>query len=727
MNLKVDKKFLLIVFLFSSVLKIGLVFSNETLSSKENKCFNNYNHSSENIVNIKNMNIEVHKSRKWFENILNIYKEFSSSDIINPKFKKKYPSAVNVSFVNNEICDFEAEIRVTGLSKFHFSKENFMSSIDVKLLNGHIHNITRFKLLLPKSRYYDNEIFVTTLLNELNFLVPKTFYVNTLLNGKKQKFIFQEKMSKEFLERYKLREGPIYVYSNKTKDYPMLKIENASWIKSQKEKFYSSSEGLSKLHDLYKIKKDNLIDINFNQLKNNEEFLSYNSLMIALNASHGLGIFNRALYYDPISKVFRPIYNDGKPSILNDKNLNDNYFSKRLSEVNLIKNSTVKIKKEIENIDINKFQDQLIRNGISLNRKEIISKLNLISERLDYIKIQKEKLNLRPKNNRKNPQKQKHVFFKSVNSLEICEKYDQNCFTENNVKDLFKSKKKISHDNYIYSRLLKNDFKNDTYHFYGNKNINTENFRNFKLYREIENFNLFTNDQVKIENIDFDKKIISISQTGTNGRAIVKGKKISNWSINFQGLSTGNQIIFNNLTGCITFIDIEVSNINIKTKNGICEDTVNFIRSNGVIKNYSSNNSFSDSLDLDFSEIKIDNVVIENARNDCVDFSGGKYFISKGLFKFCGDKGISVGERSSVKISYSLIENSNIGIASKDGSSIQLNEVNIQKVETCLASYKKKQEFSGGLINVENFKCGDFTKNFRKDNFSKIIVNNNEV
>ena len=44
------------------------------------------------------------------------------------------------------------------------------------------------------------------------------------------------------LERYKLREGPIYVYSNKTKDYPMLKIENASWIKSHKEKFYSSSQ-----------------------------------------------------------------------------------------------------------------------------------------------------------------------------------------------------------------------------------------------------------------------------------------------------------------------------------------------------------------------------------------------------------------------------------------------------------------------------------------------------
>ena len=178
----------------------------------------------------------------------------------------------------------------------------------------------------------------------------------------------------------------------------------------------------------------------------------------------------------------------------------------------------------------------------------------------------------------------------------------------------------MSQDNYIYSSLLKNDFKNETYHFYGNKNNNTENFRNLKLYKEIESFYLLINDQVKVQNIDFDKKIISILQTGTNGRAIFKGKKISNWKIDFEGLSSGNQIIFNNLTGCITFIDIEVSNIEIKTKNGICEDTVNFIRSSGVIKNYSSNNSFSDSLDLDFSEIRIDNTLIENARNDCIDF-----------------------------------------------------------------------------------------------------------
>ena len=126
--------------------------------------------------------------------------------------------------------------------------------------------------------------------------------------------------------------------------------------------------------------------------------------MIALNATHGLGIFNRALYYDPISKLFKFIYNDGKPLILNDKSLIDNHFSENFSKVNLIKNSTVKIKKKIENIDINKFKNQLDRNGISLNLEEIVSKLNLIIERLDYIKLQKEKSNITVKNTRKNPQ-----------------------------------------------------------------------------------------------------------------------------------------------------------------------------------------------------------------------------------------------------------------------------------------------------------------------------------
>ena len=150
-------------------------------------------------------------------NILRIYKGFNTNEIISDDFKKKFKSKIKVIFEKNYFCEFEASIKVTGLSNFHFSKENFTSSLDIKILDGHIQNITRFKLLLPQSRNQDNEIFTTTLLSELNFITPRTYYVDGSINGRSQKFIFQEKLAKELLERHKLREGPIYVFSNKYK------------------------------------------------------------------------------------------------------------------------------------------------------------------------------------------------------------------------------------------------------------------------------------------------------------------------------------------------------------------------------------------------------------------------------------------------------------------------------------------------------------------------------
>ncbi len=726
MNLKAKKNYFLIIFFLSIFFCFNASYSKETLSSKKNNCFNDYNNSSTKNLEIKELNIEVNKSRKWFKNILNIYKAFSENDIINQKYKKNYKSNIDVDFINGEICNFKADIRVTGLSNFHFSKENFTSSLDIKLLNGHINNITKFKLLLPKSRSGDNEIFITTLLDELEFIVPKTFYVNTFINGKKQKYIFQEKLTKELLERYRLREGPIYVFSNNTKNYPMLKIENSSWIKLQKEKFISSSEGLSKLHNSYKIQKNNLIDINLDEFDNKKEFLSYNAIMIALNATHGLGIYNRSLYYDPTMKIFRPIYNDGKSKIVNDKNLNDNFFLQNLKEVDVIENSPYEIQKKIENIDAIKFSKKLANNGINLKPNEIISKLKLILKRLNYIQQQNEKIKIKVKNNRDDPKKQKHVFFNSINSLEICDHHDQNCFEERNIKEIFRSQKNLSSGNHIYRSLLKNDFKNINYHYYGNKKIIGESFRNFKQYEKINDFQIFINDQINLE-IDYDKKIILISQIEKKGRAIISGKKISNWKINFAGHSMGNLANFNNLTGCLTFIDIEVINIEINTNNGICEDTVNFIRSHGTIKNYSSKNSLSDSLDLDYSEIKINNVEIQNAKNDCIDFSGGNYSINNGLFKFCGDKAISVGEGSFLNLHSIYVENSKFGLASKDGSTTLVDEIKIEKVETCLASYKKKQEFPGGFIEAQKFKCQNFRNNIQKDLFSKIMINKKEI
>ena len=55
-------------------------------------------------------------------------------------------------------------------------------------------------------------------------------------------------------------------------------------------------------------------------------------------------------------------------------------------------------------------------------------------------------------------------------------------------------------------------------------------------------------------------------------------------------------------------------------------------------------NSFSDALDVDFSNMNFNLITVKNAINDCTDFSAGNYSINKLDLLNCGDKGLSIGE-----------------------------------------------------------------------------------
>ena len=80
----------------------------------------------------------------------------------------------------------------------------------VKLLEGNIFGIVEFRLLIPKTREEGNEIFATTFFQEMGFYAPRTTYANVNYNNKKYKFLFQEKLVKEFLEYNSLQEGLFY-------------------------------------------------------------------------------------------------------------------------------------------------------------------------------------------------------------------------------------------------------------------------------------------------------------------------------------------------------------------------------------------------------------------------------------------------------------------------------------------------------------------------------------
>ena len=109
-----------------------------------------------------------------------------------------------------------------------------IQSIDVHLKTGHIHGITKFKLLRPNTRgNFKDEILLTELLREFNYLAPRTSYVDAKINDVESKMLFQEKPSNELLEFNKRKEGPIFEGDERymfrlAKDVPDNNLSNLS-------------------------------------------------------------------------------------------------------------------------------------------------------------------------------------------------------------------------------------------------------------------------------------------------------------------------------------------------------------------------------------------------------------------------------------------------------------------------------------------------------------------
>ena len=111
-------------------------------------------------------------------------------------------------------------------------------------------------------------------------------------------------------------------------------------------------------------------------------------------------------------------------------------------------------------------------------------------------------------------------------------------------------------------------------------------------------------------------------------------------------------------------------------------------------------------------------------------FSSGDYELGILKLELCGDKGLSVGEKSLINLDKVYVNKANMGLAVKDSSIVKLNSAILSNIQICVAAYKKKQEYEGGLIKIENMNCDKYYKKAEIDDFSKItsdglVLNNN--
>ena len=240
---------------------------------------------------------------------------------------------------------------------------------------------------------------------------------------------------------------------------------------------------------------------------------------------------------------------------------------------------------------------------------------------------------------------------------------------------------------------------------------------------------------IEIEH-NLNENKIDILQSKSGSRAFIIDGKIENISFDFKGLNVvKNEENFDletfpenfpinsrGLTGCLSFINVELKDIDIKSNYSNCEDSINFINTQGTVNNIIINNAFSDALDVDFSELEFKNISINAARNDCTDFSSGNYKLKNLELINCGDKGLSIGEKSNISLDKINILNANIGIAVKDSSILKLESASLKNLKTCVAAYNKKQEYSGGIIEMNNFDCEHYYEKADIDSYSKISL-----
>lgn len=637
----------------------------------------------------------------------------SPYQFISKIYKKKYK--INLIILSNKKkeCSIEGRIRLNGDNRDHINiiENTLVSSLDVKLKDN-INTFTDFKLLLPHTRKGDNEIFISTILNNLNLLTPEIYFTELEMFKQKNKYLFYENLNKEFLERNKKVEGPIirgderFFFNDGKKNFIFARLENSNWIKeNKKNQVERSVEALTLANKLFistiktaDMASDPYLKFNYYDIKefiNFENIIKFRLLINAFGASNSLSINDLRMYYDPVFKKFDLIFNDGSTTFLQIPQ-NINYSHINYEEADKVKDVIL----SIDNLDLKKVRQDLVRKGLNISSDKLLYNVSKLKKRLNTIESNKSKLK-KSKNNKYlnndiiemfNNTNLIYSYYVKDNQFEFC--HNSKCKYEIlDLKDIQK----------LLNQRLKKNKKDVIFLGYKNTDKKIENFLNESkwLLKKINDTKIYYSKESRIEILD--KKINIFAKNSS--KVVFTGGILKNVKINYTNSGSLSKNNISNLNGCINFYDIRLSKIKINISNSFCEDSINLVRAQGDIDEIISYNSISDGIDFDFSNLKIKKIIVKKSKNDCLDFSFGNYIIENVEAYDCGDKAFSIGENSSVEINRAYSMGSNINIAIKDKSNVLINDMESIKTNYCITMYRKKSEFIGSKLHILNANC----------------------
>ena len=677
------------------------------------------------------ISLTIPDSKNWNSNL--IKGELRDGGRIAESYKnQQYAFFTIKSKKTTEICFLESEVRISGDATDHINIDKMIASLDVELLYDNLFGFTDFKLFLPESRKYENEIFVTSLVSELDYLAPTSFFIDIDVNGTNSRYIFQEKINKIFIESRNFKEGPILEsyeqiawgerdwFSINTLVPP--KVNNKTWLRKSVDNQEFAKFAIEKVHKLkiFGIDEGDLdtymcVDcvLNYESLNtvNSNYLKEYQLLLTVLRAHHGLSYSDRKYYVHPNTEFLYSIYYDGSPAllinqdedlVLNPSELGEEQWLKKIPILNLSQENIDNLADKIKELNYKDFLKILEEKGLDKNKflfteqefkeyligdiKSYNTELNFLNEQSlkSYFNSNQEKID------------QFMLLFEENGKYETCE------------IDLITCKEFIPPEGTLVD-ILSGDFyyENKIVIFIGNKTsikINSDKkFIDYKVYKNDKmNYSVqFTENAT----FSYENNILTIENPTPGFRALIDSERLIDEKIIFISNSNSFQYSPTLLTGCVNIINSVLVNFQFHSNFSSCEDSLNIINSSGSIDSVNIQNTKYDGLDLDFSNLKIQSLIINSAGNDCSDFSYGNYEIQKALLTNCEDKGISIGEKSNFHGGEIETAFSNIGIATKDSAIANIKKFKSENDIYCAANYRKKQEFGNPKVKIDELFC----------------------
>lgn len=614
------------------------------------------------------------------DKLLNIYNESTLASTRN------YYSADLIIQSDNKNNKFKVKVRGKGDREIHY--ENITSMSYRAKLKGQdrLFGIKKFSIQDPILRNYSWEYLISEIVKQQNLLSLRSWPVNFYVNGDyKGIYSIEEVPSKDTIEQQKRKNGPIFGLDEEISTNLDSRLDPYELDDWQDSYLFLSAKDL-----LYSSFLDARNGKTFsNQVFDFEEWAKYFALMDIFGSYHGAIPKSVKFYFNPVIGKFQPILFDAHMGAgkFNDFALLD--FAYDVDKVHCVFDC-------LNNQFFKAFIDNKDFMLLYIKFLEEYTKPSFLSAIIDVYESNFEHLDnkfystLSPAD---------HMFFRGQTPYYF--KFDR---IENRQNML--SKKLNKFVDFYNNKLVANHVSAKDNFIIPSDNIKIVHHYDFNMVGTEININeptvFFFEGNTIIKGISVDQPLTIRGP----GMFVFNSENTLIENVIFQDVKNIS-IANRNLSGAINIYNSKLKIENLEILDPVGEDAINIIDSYFEIGNLKIQSSYSDAIDLDFSDGYILNLHCNNIGNDCLDASESKVSVDKIIANNIEDKAVSAGENSFIEVKKVIIKDSAIGLVSKDGSSLNVLNADFNNVTLPIAVFRKKPSYRDPAISITNINASE--------------------